>query len=201
MATEKKVILTSVKIETSKNGVQYLRLEYGDVPVASTNPAHAALAETLGLIHANTAKTITDVMSSSKFTTDASGKQVPDLAASTAWCQQMGPAFGKLKEAKFEFTAREYTVTVAPYYRINNGVVDTSVQYDTLNVWCILDPMTNEPWTPNAPQSKADSRLRNGGSMYQLVSTYAKVQAQTVQAQDILAAMSAGASESTTMEF
>lgn len=202
MANERKVVLSSVKIEKSNNNVPYLRLEYIPVSVPSTDPTHAALAEVLGEIHANTTKSIVDVMSSSKFTTDASGKSTPDIAAATEWCNKMGPAFGKLKAANFQFTAREYVMTVAPYYKKrSDGSVDTSVVLDKMTVECILDPITNEPWTPNAPQSKADSRLRNGGSMYQLVSTYQKVQTQAAQAEDILATLTGGASEATTMEF
>lgn len=202
MANEKKVVLSSVKIEKSANNVPYLRLEYSNVAVASTDPALAAFAADLGLIHAEVDKPIVDVMSSSKFITDASGKQTPDIAASTEWCNKMGPAFGRLKAANFQFTAREYVVPVAEYYRKNSdGSVDTSTVHNTMSVWCILDPITNEPWTPNAPQSKANSRLKNGGSMYQLVSTYQKVQAQTAQAEDILATLTGGASEATTMEF
>lgn len=202
MANEKKVVLSSVKIEKSDNNVPYLRLEYSNVAVASTDPALAAFAADLGLIHAEVDKPIVDVMSSSKFITDASGKQTPDIAASTEWCNKMGPAFGRLKAANFQFTAREYVVPVAEYYRKNSdGSVDTSTVHNTMSVWCILDPMTNEPWTPNAPQSKANSRLKNGGSMYQLVSTYQKVQTQAAQAEDILATLTGGASEATTMEF
>lgn len=202
MANEKKVVLSSVKIEKSNNNVPYLRLEYSNVAVASTDPALAAFAADLGLIHAEVDKPIVDVMSSSKFITDASGKQTPDIAAATEWCNKMGPAFGRLKAANFQFTAREYVMPVSDYYRKNSdGSVDTSTVHNTMSVWCILDPMTNEPWTPNAPQSKANSRLKNGGSMYQLVSTYQKIQTQTAQAEDILATLTGGASEATTMEF
>lgn len=180
----------------------YLRLEYSNVAVASTDPALAAFAEDLGMIHAEVDKPIVDVMSSSKFITDASGKQTPDIAAATEWCNKMGPAFGRLKAANFQFTAREYVMPVSDYYRKNSdGSVDTSTVHNTMSVWCILDPMTNEPWTPNAPQSKANSRLKNGGSMYQLVSTYQKIQTQTAQAEDTLATLTGGASEATTMEF
>ena len=201
MANEKKVVLTTVRIDKSDKDVPFLRLEYDSVPVVNES-LDSSVAQTIALISANVSKPIIDVMSSSKFTTDANGNQTPDIAAATEWCNKMGPAFGALKKAQFQFTAREYEVKVQPYYRKNSdGSVNTSIVYDTMSVWVILNPQTNEPWTPNTPQSKANSRLKNGGNMYQLVSTYQKVQGQQAQAQDILTNLGIDMSQSVTQEF
>ena len=86
----------------------------------------------------------------------------------------VGPAFGTLKEKGILFDVEDVEVKVSPYYRINGGVVDTSVTYDKMTVQVVLNPATGQPFVANAAQGKANSRLRNGTTMYVTVEAYNK---------------------------
>ena len=155
----KKYKLVTVKSEVSKDsGFKYLRLEYAPADSLSVNGFDADILSALETITNNTQRNIVDVLSSRVFTAD--GK--PDIAASDTFCKTVGPAFKALMEKNILFDVEEVEVKVAPYYRINNGVVDTSSSHDTMTVQVVLNPATGQPFVNNAAQGKANSRLRNG---------------------------------------
>ena len=165
----KKYKLVLVKKETSKDsGFKYLRLEYAPVDEVKADGFDTDILSALSTITNNTERKIVDVLSSRTFTAD--GK--PDVAASDAFCKTVGPAFKALMEKNILFDVDEVEVKVAPYYRINNGVVDTSTTHDTMTVQVVLNPATGQPFVNNAAQGKANSRLRNGTSMYITVEAY-----------------------------
>ena len=163
--------LVLVKKETSKDsGFKYLRLEYAPADEVKADGFDADILSALSTITNNTERKIVDVLSSRTFTAD--GK--PDVAASDAFCKTVGPAFKALMEKNILFDVDEVEVKVAPYYRINNGVVDTSTTHDTMTVQIVLNPATGQPFVNNAAQGKANSRLRNGTTMYVTVEAYNK---------------------------
>ena len=174
----KKYKLVTVKSEVSKDsGFKYLRLEYAPADSLSVNGFDADILSALETITNNTQRNIVDVLSSRVFTAD--GK--PDIAASDTFCKTVGPAFKALMEKNILFDVEEVEVKVAPYYRINNGVVDTSVSHDTMTVQVVLNPATGQPFVNNAAQGKANSRLRNGTNMYITVENYNKKQQQQAE--------------------
>ena len=163
--------LVLVKKETSKDsGFKYLRLEYAPADEVKADGFDADILSALSTITNNTERKIVDVLSSRTFTAD--GK--PDVAASDTFCKTVGPAFKALMEKNILFDVDEVEVKVAPYYRINNGVVDTSTTHDTMTVQIVLNPATGQPFVNNAAQGKANSRLRNGTTMYVTVEAYNK---------------------------
>lgn len=166
----KKYKLVVVKSETSENGFKYLRLEYAPADAVKADGFDADILSALTTITNNTQRNIVDVLSSRTFTAD--GK--PDVAASDTFCKTVGPAFKALMEKNILFDVDEVEVKVAPYYRINNGVVDTSTTHDTMTVQVVLNPATGQPFVANAAQGKANSRLRNGTNMYITVEAYNK---------------------------
>ena len=167
----KKYKLVLVKKETSKDsGFKYLRLEYAPADEVKADGFNADILSALTTITNNTQRNIVDVLSSRTFTAD--GK--PDVAASDKFCNEVGPAFGTLKEKGILCDVEDVEVKVSPYYRINGGVVDTSATYDTITVQVVLNPATGQPFVNNAAQGKANSRLRNGTSMYITVEAYNK---------------------------
>ena len=174
----KKYKLVTVKSEVSKDsGFKYLRLEYAPADSLSVNGFDADILSALETITNNTQRNIVDVLSSRVFTAD--GK--PDIAASDTFCKTVGPAFKALMEKNILFDVEEVEVKVAPYYRINNGVVDTSSSHDTMTVQVVLNPATGQPFVNNAAQGKANSRLRNGTNMYITVENYNKKQQQQAE--------------------
>ena len=174
----KKYKLVTVKSEVSKeSGFKYLRLEYAPADSLSVNGFDADILSALETITNNTQRNIVDVLSSRVFTAD--GK--PDIAASDTFCKTVGPAFKALMEKNILFDVEEVEVKVAPYYRINNGVVDTSSSHDTMTVQVVLNPATGQPFVNNAAQGKANSRLRNGTNMYITVENYNKKQQQQAE--------------------
>ena len=174
----KKYKLVTVKSEISKDsGFKYLRLEYAPADSLSVNGFDADILSALETITNNTQRNIVDVLSSRVFTAD--GK--PDIAASDTFCKTVGPAFKALMEKNILFDVEEVEVKVAPYYRINNGVVDTSSSHDTMTVQVVLNPATGQPFVNNAAQGKANSRLRNGTNMYITVENYNKKQQQQAE--------------------
>ena len=174
----KKYKLVTVKSEVSKDsGFKYLRLEYAPADSLSVNGFDADILSALETITNNTQRNIVDVLSSRVFTAD--GK--PDIAASDTFCKTVGPAFKALMEKNILFDVEEVEVKVAPYYRINNGVVDTSSHHDTMTVQVVLNPATGQPFVNNAAQGKANSRLRNGTNMYITVENYNKKQQQQAE--------------------
>lgn len=174
----KKYKLVTVKSEISKDsGFKYLRLEYAPADSLSVNGFDADILSALETITNNTQRNIVDVLSSRVFTAD--GK--PDIAASDTFCKTVGPAFKALMEKNILFDVEEVEVKVAPYYRINNGVVDTSSSHDTMTVQVVLNPATGQPFVNNAAQGKANSRLRNGTNMYITVESYNQKQQQQAE--------------------
>lgn len=174
----KKYKLVTVKSEVSKDsGFKYLRLEYAPADSLSVNGFDADILSALETITNNTQRNIVDVLSSRVFTAD--GK--PDIAASDTFCKTVGPAFKALMEKNILFDVEEVEVKVAPYYRINNGVVDTSTTHDTMTVQVVLNPATGQPFVNNAAQGKANSRLRNGTNMYITVESYNQKQQQQAE--------------------
>lgn len=174
----KKYKLVTVKSEISKDsGFKYLRLEYAPADSLSVNGFDADILSALETITNNTQRNIVDVLSSRVFTAD--GK--PDIAASDTFCKTVGPAFKALMEKNILFDVEEVEVKVAPYYRINNGIVDTSSSHDTMTVQVVLNPATGQPFVNNAAQGKANSRLRNGTNMYITVENYNKKQQQQAE--------------------
>ena len=174
----KKYKLVTVKSEISKDsGFKYLRLEYAPADSLSVNGFDADILSALETITNNTQRNIVDVLSSRVFTAD--GK--PDIAASDTFCKTVGPAFKALMEKNILFDVEEVEVKVAPYYRINNGVVDTASSHDTMTVQVVLNPATGQPFVNNAAQGKANSRLRNGTNMYITVENYNKKQQQQAE--------------------
>ena len=163
--------LVLVKKETSKDsGFKYLRLEYAPADEVKAEGFDAKILSAFTTITNNTERKIVDVLSSRTFTAD--GK--PDIAASEAFCKTVGPAFKTLMENNILFDVEDVEVKVAPYYSLNNGVADTSTTHDTMTVQVVLNPATGRPFVANAAQGKANSRLRNGTTMYITVEAYNK---------------------------
>lgn len=163
--------LVLVKKETSKgSGFNYLRLEYAPADEVKAEGFDAEILSALSTITNNTERKIVDVLSSRTFTAD--GK--PDIAASEAFCKTVGPAFKALMEKNILFDVEEVEVNVAPYYSLSNGVADTSTTHTTMKVQVVLNPATGRPFVANAAQGKANSRLRNGTTMYITVEAYNK---------------------------
>ena len=163
--------LVLVKKETSKDsGFKYLRLEYAPTDEVKAEGFDTEILSALSTITNNTERKIVDVLSSRTFTAD--GK--PDIAASEKFCNEVGPAFGTLKEKGILFDVEEVEVNVAPYYSLSNGVADTSTTHTTMKVQIVLNPATGRPFVANAAQGKANSRLRNGTTMYITVEAYNK---------------------------
>lgn len=168
----KKYKLVVVKSETSENGFKYLRLEYAPADSLSVDGFDADILSALTTITNNTQRNIVDVLSSRQFNADGT----PNIDASDKFCKEVGPAFKALKEKNILFDVEDVEVKVSPYYRVNNGVADTSVTYDTMVVQVVLNPATGQPFVANAAQGKANSRLRNGTNMYITVEAYNKQQ-------------------------
>ena len=163
--------LVLVKSEQSKDsGFKYLRLEYAPADEVKAEGFDAKILSAFTTITNNTERKIVDVLSSRTFTAD--GK--PDIAASEAFCKTVGPAFKTLMENNILFDVEDVEVKVAPYYSLNNGVADTSTTHDTMTVQVVLNPATGRPFVANAAQGKANSRLRNGTTMYITVEAYNK---------------------------
>ena len=163
--------LVLVKKETSKDsGFKYLRLEYAPADEVNAEGFDTDILSALSTITNNTERKIVDVLSSRTFTAD--GK--PDIAASDAFCKTVGPAFKELMENNLLFDVEEVEVNVAPYYSLNNGVADRSTTHTTMKVQVVLNPATGRPFVANAAQGKANSRLRNGTTMYITVEAYNK---------------------------
>ena len=169
----KKYKLVVVKSEQSKdNGFKYLRLEYAPADSLSVDGFDADILAALTTITNNTQRNIVDVLSSRQFNADGT----PNIDASDKFCKEVGPAFKALKEKNILFDVEDVEVKVSPYYRVNNGVADTSTTFDTMTVQVVLNPATGQPFVANAAQGKANSRLRNGASMYITVEAYNKSQ-------------------------
>ena len=166
----KKYKLVLVKSETSENGFKYLRLEYAPADAVKADGFDADILSALTTITNNTQRNIVDVLSSRQFNADGT----PNIDASDKFCKEVGPAFKALKEKNILFDVEDVEVKVSPYYRLNNGVVDTSVTYDKMTVQVVLNPATGQPFVANAAQGKANSRLRNGTNMYVTVEAYNK---------------------------
>ena len=163
--------LVLVKKETSKDsGFKYLRLEYAPADEVKAEGFDTDILSALSTITNNTERKIVDVLSSRTFSADGN----PDVAASEKFCNEVGPAFGTLKEKGILFDVEEVEVNVAPYYSLNNGVADTSTTHTTMKVQVVLNPATGRPFVANAAQGKANSRLRNGTTMYITVEAYNK---------------------------
>lgn len=168
----KKYKLVLVKKETSEKGFKYLRLEYAPAEDVKAEGYDAEALTAFTTITNRTQRKIVDVLSSRQFNADGT----PDIAASEKFCSEVGPAFGVLKDKGILFDVEDVEVKVAPYYSLNNGVADTSVTHDTMVVQVVLNPVTGQPFVANAAQGKANSRLRNGTSMYITVEAYNKQQ-------------------------
>lgn len=166
----KKYKLVLVKSETSENGFKYLRLEYAPADTVKADGFDADILSALTTITNNTQRNIVDVLSSRQFNADGT----PNIDASDKFCKEVGPAFKALKEKNILFDVEDVEVKVSPYYRLNNGVADTSTTFDTMTVQVVLNPATGQPFVANAAQGKANSRLRNGASMYVTVEAYNK---------------------------
>lgn len=177
MATTQYVI-SSVSKQTSTNGFEYLRVEYTQKAQPNAQQANQANYATLAKLGAAMSRPLVEVYSSRKFNNGQ-----PDLQAAHAWVEQMYPIFDELGKAQQVFDVEHVTVEVAPYYRINNGNVDTTQVHNTLDVDLVLNPLTGQPFTQNAAQTKANSRLRNGSAMYITVDEYNKQQAVMPQQQ------------------
>lgn len=166
----KKYKLVVVKSEASENGFKYLRLEYAPADAVKADGFDADILSALTTITNNTQRNIVDVLSSRQFNADGT----PNIDASDKFCKEVGPAFKALKEKNILFDVEDVEVKVSPYYRLNNGVADTSTTFDTMTVQVVLNPATGQPFVANAAQGKANSRLRNGTSMYITVEAYNK---------------------------
>ena len=162
--------LVLVKKETSENGLKYLRLEYAPADEVKVEGFDDKILSALSTITNNTERKIVDVLSSRQFNADGT----PDIAAAEKFCNEVGPAFGTLKEKGILFDVEEVEVNVAPYYSLSNGVADTSATHTTMKVQVVLNPATGRPFVANAAQGKANSRLRNGTTMYITVEAYNK---------------------------
>ena len=162
--------LVLVKKETSENGLKYLRLEYAPADEVKVEGFDDKILSALSTITNNTERKIVDVLSSRQFNADGT----PDIAAAEKFCNEVGPAFGTLKEKGILFDVEEVEVNVAPYYSLSNGVADTSATHTTMKVQVVLNPATGRPFVANAAQGKANSRLRNGTTMYVTVEAYNK---------------------------
>ena len=162
--------LILVKKETSENGLKYLRLEYAPADEVKVEGFDDKILSALSTITNNTERKIVDVLSSRQFNADGT----PDIAAAEKFCNEVGPAFGTLKEKGILFDVEEVEVNVAPYYSLSNGVADTSATHTTMKVQVVLNPATGRPFVANAAQGKANSRLRNGTTMYITVEAYNK---------------------------
>lgn len=177
MATTQYVI-SSVSKQASTNGFEYLRVEYTQKAQPNAQQANQANYAILAKLGAAMSRPLVEVYSSRKF---VNGQ--PDLQAAHVWVEQMYPIFDELGRAQQVFDVEHVTVEVAPYYRINNGNVDTTQVHNTLDVDLVLNPLTGQPFTANAAQTKANSRLRNGSTMYITVDEYNKQQAVIPQQQ------------------
>ena len=174
----KKAKLSKVSVKESESGVKYLRLEYQYVAdKVELEGVSEDIMKLLDQVEENTARPLVDVMSSGKFKEDGT----PDKEANEEWVNKMKPIFIALGKAGFVFDVETKAVPVEKYYRISKGSVNTSVAYDTIDVDCVLNPKTKLPWIQNAYQNKADSRLRNGTSMYITVAAYEKKQSQQAE--------------------
>ena len=196
----KKYKLVVVKSETSENGFKYLRLEYAPADAVKADGFDADILSALTTITNNTQRNIVDVLSSRQFNADGT----PNIDASDKFCKEVGPAFKALKEKNILFDVEDVEVKVSPYYRINNGVVDTSVTYDKMTVQVVLNPATGQPFVNNAAQGKANSRLRNGTTMYVTVEAYNKqkqAEASVTTMTDTVAAQLANATVTDDNEF
>ena len=196
----KKYKLVVVKSETSENGFKYLRLEYAPADAVKADGFDADILSALTTITNNTQRNIVDVLSSRQFNADGT----PNIDASDKFCKEVGPAFKALKEKNILFDVEDVEVKVSPYYRINNGVVDTSVTYDKMTVQVVLNPATGQPFVANAAQGKANSRLRNGTTMYVTVEAYNKqkqAEASVTTMTDTVAAQLANATVTDDNEF
>ena len=196
----KKYKLVVVKSEASENGFKYLRLEYAPADAVKADGFDADILSALTTITNNTQRNIVDVLSSRTFTAD--GK--PDVDASDKFCKTVGPAFKALMEKNILFDVEDVEVKVSPYYRLNNGVADTSTTFDTMTVQVVLNPATGQPFVNNAAQGKANSRLRNGTSMYITVEAYNKqkqAEASVTTMTDTVTAQLANATVSDDNEF
>ena len=160
--------LVLVTKETSENGLTYLRLEYAPADEVKVEGFDDKILSALSTITNNTERKIVDVLSSRQFNADGT----PDIAAAEKFCNEVGPAFGTLKEKGILFDVEEVEVNVAPYYSLSNGVADTSATHTTMKVQVVLNPATGRPFVANAAQGKANSRLRNGTTMYITVEAY-----------------------------
>lgn len=168
----KKYKLVVVKSEKSENGMKYLRLEYAPADSVKLDGFDDDVLKALTSITNNTQRNIVDVLSSRQFNADGT----PDLKAAEEFCKEVGPHFKTLMQKNILFDVEDVEVKVSPYYRLNNGVADTSVTYDTMTVQVVLNPATGQPFVANAAQGKANSRLRNGTNMYITVEAYNKQQ-------------------------
>ena len=175
MATTQYVI-SSVSKQTSTNGFEYLRVEYTQKAQPDAQQANQTNYATLAKLGAAMSRPLVEVYSSRKF---INGQ--PDLQSAHAWVEQMFPIFDELGKAQQVFEVEHVVVEVTPYYRINNGNVDTTQAHNTLDVDLVLNPLTGQPFTTNAAQTKANSRLRNGSTMYITVEEYNKQQVVTQQ--------------------
>ena len=196
----KKYKLVVVKSETSENGFKYLRLEYAPADAVKADGFDADILSALTTITNNTQRNIVDVLSSRQFNADGT----PNIDASDKFCKEVGPAFKALKEKNILFDVEDVEVKVSPYYRINGGVVDTSVTYDKMTVQVVLNPATGQPFVANAAQGKANSRLRNGTTMYITVEAYNKqkqAEASVTTMTDNVAAQLANATVTDDNEF
>ena len=196
----KKYKLVVVKSETSENGMKYLRLEYAPADAVKADGFDADILAALTTITNNTQRNIVDVLSSRQFNADGT----PNIDASDKFCKEVGPAFKALKEKNILFDVEDVEVKVSPYYRLNNGVADTSTTYDTMTVQVVLNPATGQPFVANAAQGKANSRLRNGTSMYITVEAYNKqkqAEASVTTMTDTVTAQLANATVSDDNEF
>ena len=168
----KKYKLVVVKAEKSENGMKYLRLEYAPADAVKADGFDADILAALTTITNNTQRNIVDVLSSRQFNADGT----PNREAADKFCKEVGPAFKELMAKGILFDVEDVEVKVSPYYRVNNGVADTSTTYDTMTVQVVLNPATGQPFVANAAQGKANSRLRNGTNMYITVEAYNKQQ-------------------------
>lgn len=168
----KKAKLSKVSTKTSESGVKYLRLEYQLLSSSSkkVDGADDELMKLFDQVEEGTSKPLVDVMSAGKFLDDGS----PDKQAAEEWVDKMKPVFTAIGKKGFIFDVETQEVPVSPYYKIRKGVVDTNTVYKTISIDCVLNPKTGLPWINNAFQSKADSRLTNGTSMYITVEAYKK---------------------------
>ena len=196
----KKYKLVVVKSEASENGFKYLRLEYAPADAVKADGFDADILSALTTITNNTQRNIVDVLSSRQFNADGT----PNIDASDKFCKTVGPAFKALMEKNILFDVEDVEVKVSPYYRLNNGVADTSTTFDTMTVQVVLNPATGQPFVNNAAQGKANSRLRNGTSMYITVEAYNKqkqAEASVTTMTDTVTAQLANATVSDDNEF